>query len=154
MGIYAIESSAWVLGGTGVCQASRKSFRPHRFRFTAWGRTAETCGIQRAQCRPSAKTIQSSGMVPAWPCRALPPSRASWYAALFNLPTGQCFALFLLLLLTNRLRLPLFLGLPSRWSMSLPSCLRTLPCPSSNRLALFLAALSARCLKLYFRWYR
>ena len=34
MGIYAIESGGRFLGGTGVCGAGRKKFRPHRFRST------------------------------------------------------------------------------------------------------------------------
>jgi hypothetical protein len=61
---------------------------------------------------------------------------------------------FLLRSITLKFPFELFRGLPSLWSMSFPSPLRTRPIRMALRLAVFLAALSFfACEELWYRRY-
>ena len=166
-----------ILGGYGGVAPSEKKHRgPQAKRLRTATTHAQTLGCSAQGNRWETKSNSRLGGCPLplviRPCLPLPRARGAALLAAYNtlhltlltrhaydltLPARTARHLFAarlrLRLISLRLRLPLFLGLPSRWSTSLPSCLRTLPCFSSNRLARFLAALSARCLELYFRWY-
>ena len=67
MGIYAIESGAWVLGGTGVYQASRINIFPHRSGLQPDGHPQKPAGSRPLGASSVPKQIKAR----AWYCECM-----------------------------------------------------------------------------------